>query len=402
MAYGITDAGFTLKRLSDILSDMNTALSNVTDPDTGVSLTPNLLNENDPLVQIVNAFCASLYDAWEQLEEAYGEFDPLKATGAGLSGLVQLNGLLRKAGRASTLTVALSGTALVTIPAGKRISTNDGRKVFTLPIVTFDAYGSASAIATCTELGPIDVDVGTVVKILTPSTGWVSVTNPGTCVVGAYEETDSALRVRQRDSTAAPAQSMIESIYSALMQVDNVTYVRLFQNISDTVDERDIPPHFIAPVVIGGENYSIATAIFSRLPVGCGTYGFSSVPLTDVQDITYTINFTRPTEVDIYVTVDIAITDLNAFPSDGSDLVIAAIIQYATTGHSDLGKEPYRPGMSVYASDLYLPVLSIPGLQILSITVATTPTPMDSFVLLTWRELAKFSSNNIIVNEISS
>ena len=94
--YGVTDNGFVLKRLYDIRADMVAALGTVSDPTTGETL--RLGDENDPLVQLLDATADALAAAWEQLQEAYNQFDPLKATGAGLSGLVQLNGLLRIVG----------------------------------------------------------------------------------------------------------------------------------------------------------------------------------------------------------------------------------------------------------------------------------------------------------------
>jgi len=120
--FGINETGFNLKRLADILADMKTALSTVTDPITGESLTPDLLDENDPLIQLVNTFSDTLALGWEQLQLAYNQFDPLKATGAGLSGLVQLNKLSRQAGSKSTVVLTLTGTVDKSVPAGKIVT----------------------------------------------------------------------------------------------------------------------------------------------------------------------------------------------------------------------------------------------------------------------------------------
>jgi len=93
--FGITDSGFTLKRLADILADMVTALNTVTDPVTGESLTPNLADENDPFIQQIQATADAVSECWEQLQLVYNQFDPLQASGSALSGLVQLSGLTR-------------------------------------------------------------------------------------------------------------------------------------------------------------------------------------------------------------------------------------------------------------------------------------------------------------------
>lgn len=98
--YGVTDQGFVLKRLSDILTDMTTALSAIQDPVTGEYV--NLVDENDPFVQMMNATADQIATCWEQLQLCYNQFDPMNASGAGLAGLVQLNGLFKQLNETDT------------------------------------------------------------------------------------------------------------------------------------------------------------------------------------------------------------------------------------------------------------------------------------------------------------
>lgn len=98
--YGITDTGFTLKRNYNIIADIDSALALVQDPVTGETL--NLSDENDPLNQLKNAIADQLAVCWEQLQMAYNQFDPLKASGVALSSLVQINNILRNVGETDT------------------------------------------------------------------------------------------------------------------------------------------------------------------------------------------------------------------------------------------------------------------------------------------------------------
>lgn len=98
--YGITPQGFVLKRLSDIISDLDAKLSQVQDPVTLEKLI--LTDENDPLVQLRDALADGLAACWEQLQMAYNQFIPTLSSGAALSGLVQLNGLIRQVGELDT------------------------------------------------------------------------------------------------------------------------------------------------------------------------------------------------------------------------------------------------------------------------------------------------------------
>ena len=101
--FGIdAEFGFKLKRLNDLRSSMKGLLEQVSDPDSGQNLQINL-DEDDPFIQVVNIFIDELSSAWELVQVAYGQFNPKLASGPALSGLVQLNGIVRKQGTPSTV-----------------------------------------------------------------------------------------------------------------------------------------------------------------------------------------------------------------------------------------------------------------------------------------------------------
>lgn len=401
--FGVTTTGFNRKRLADILDDLVEDLSAIEDPVTGEQLTPNLEDENDPLIQLVNAFADSLSVAWEQAEAAHNQFDPLKAIGAALSGLVQLNSIRRKAGTYSTVVLTLTGSPNSQMAAGKQVSTIDDSAVFNLPLVTFDSGGSASVVGTATEEGPIAAVAGSVVKILTPYAGWTAVTNSLDAVPGTLEETDSALRLRQQESTTTTANAIIESLYAGIIDLAGVAYCRVFQNITLAEDSRGIPAKQVAAVVVGGDDDEIADVLFQKVSIGCETYGTTTVNKTDVQGITYPMKFSRPAEIEIYVAVAVTVVNSTLWGDDGPDNVKAAIVAYASQGASALGidsgydQDGYAPGESVYASELYTPVNSALGIKITSITVGITDTPVDSEVAVAWNEIASFDSSRISV-----
>lgn len=403
MPFGVQETGFVRKRLADILADLTAALAAVQDPVSGEMLTPSLADENDPLVQVVNAFGDALALAWEQLELTYAQFDPDKATGAALSGLVQLNALVRRAGTRSTVGLDLTGTPGLVIPAGKRVTTPDDSVVFELPSVTLDGSGEASVTGTAIVDGPLAAGTGTVVKILTPWAGWTGVTNPSPASPGTAEETDAELRIRQRASTAAPARSTIESIYAGLQAVEGVTYCRVYQNVTDSVDSRGISAHSVAPVILGGDDTAIAEVLQARMPAGVPTYGGDLKTLTDSQGFGQTYYWTRPAETPIYVDVNLGIVNPAVWPSDGVDRVKAAIKAFAERGASALGvstgfdQDGYLPGDTVYASDLYLAILSVPGTKITSVAVGTSPAPAGTQVSIPWDALATWDVANIDV-----
>ncbi len=399
MAFGITDAGFSLKRLNDILADMKTSLSSVTDPKTGESLTPNLLDENDPMVLVINAFCDGLANAWEQLQLAYNQFDPLKATGAGLSGLVQLNGLIRKVGYPTTVVLTLTGTALKSIDAGKQVTDINNTVIFTLPAFTFNSGGSASVVGTATVNGSYNLAINAVTKIVTPTSGLISVTNLVPSIPGADDETDEDLRSRQQNSTVTGAAT-IESIYAALMQLTGVTFARIYQNVTNATDSRGITAKSIAAVIIGGNDNDIGNTLYGHIPAGCLTFGSTTYNITDIFGNIIPMNYIRPTAVPIYIAVAITVYQ-TGWPISNVDTIKALILDYCqygasgigiTTGYEQLG---YVPGQSVFSSDLYTPINQITGFQITSLYVGIAASPTTTSVTIAWDHIATFNLANI-------
>lgn len=404
--FGVTPTGFKLKRLSDVLDEMVAELSSVVDPVTGESLTPDLADENDPLVQVVNALSDQLAVVWEQLELAHNQFDPLKAVGASLSSLVQLNGIRRKPGTKSSVVLHVTGTPGTILVAGRQVTDMQDTNVWVLPQTTIDGNGEAFPIATASVEGPTSAPAGSLVKILTPVTGWVGVTNPADALPGVNEETDTELRLRQQESTATPSQSVIESIYSGLVGIDGVSFARVYQNITFDVDSRGLPGKSIAAVVMGGDNSEIAETIFNRLPVGAATHGTTEVPLFDVQNIMYPIKFTRPTPIIIHVSVEVKVSNAALWPNDGPEKVKAAIVAFAALGVSAFGIQSgfsqagYLPGQTVFADDLYIPIRSVPGIQIVEVLVGISAPPLLTEVAIDWDEIASIAGENITVSVV--
>lgn len=408
MAFGVTTEGFNLKRLNDILADINTRLSSITDPITGEYLTPNLENVNDPLIQVVQITADAISVAWEMLQEAYNQFDPLKATGEGLTGLVQLNGLRRLQAAQSTVTLSITTSNPTTIPAGSKVSKQDGTGIFiTLaPLVVTDSGTATNTVeAASMEYGPISANSGMLTKIVTPVTNWVSVTNGSAAAVGRYQETDTELRTRQQVSTETTGRSTLEDLYGALMNLSGVSFVRIYQNNTLTnPDTRGIPAKSVAPVIIGGTNSEIAAVMFRHLPLAVSSHGTTSVNVSDSLGGVHAMSFTRPAEVTVYIAAALVITDSSLWPSDGASQVTNAILTYVNSGAGALGlvsgfdQNGKVPGESVYASDFYVPILSIPGTKITSVFVGLTADPTSgSVVTIDWNKRAVFSAENIII-----
>lgn len=236
--------------------------------------------------------------------------------------------------------------------------------------------------------GPISEESGSITNILTPILNWDSVTNPFNAIAGSNQETDSELRERFRSSKAARASNIIESLYASLEALDNVEEVVIYENVMDTVDASGIPGHSFMSLVLGGVDSDIAQAIWNNKPAGIRTFGNTSYQVLDSQGNPHTVNFQRPVQVPIYININL--TKFPQYPSNGDALVRQALIDYFDTN--------FGIGDSVIYSRLYTPINSVPGHQINSLTIGTSPNPTQmQNIPISFIQIASLSSANIII-----
>lgn len=399
---GVSPDGFEAKRLADVLTDAGEQLRTVTDPVTGESLQPDFGSE-DPAMQVVQVPLESVSEAWQAAQLMYQQFDPSKAAGPSLYGLVQLNGITQQDASQSTVTLTLGGTPATVIDAGQLVSDVDNANQWgTLAGVTLDGVGAGSVQARCVTFGPIPADIGTLINIVTPVAGWSSVTNEAAATLGRNLETDTELRQRRARSTLAPAASPVESVYANLANIPGVTYVRVRQNNTLVTDGNGIPGKSVAAVIVGGENLDIAYTLLARTGIASAWYGNTSQVLFDEQGEAYTVSWTVPTPLPIYVDIELEIINPSQFPADGIQQMKDAIIAYAQGGAPALGIDDgfstvgFPPGATVVQSRLYTPINFIPGHRVVSLFIGTSPSPTGTADIMTpWDEFPLFLDGNI-------
>lgn len=402
--YGINDQGFLAKRLRDVLDDLEASLEEIVDPDTGETLQIDF-DEDDPWIQSINVLAANNASTWEMLQMVYTQFDPSQAVGAALSGLVQINALTRRFGTPSTLQIDVTGTIGTVIPAGQQISDDQQNVIYvTDEEVTIGVTGTESTTASSIENGAFVSLTGTIDTILTPVSGWDSVTNTADSTIGSAEETDEELRARRNLSTESPSQSPVEAVYGNLRQLEGVTFARVLVNNTLVTDGNGIPAKTMAAVIVGGDDEEIANVLFLRSPVGLDFFGTDSFVVTDTQGETYTMRWIRPTAVPIAIEIDITVIDTGTYPVDGDDQIKAAILAYAAGGAPALGiDEGFEdlgivPGEDVTLSRLYTPINSVPGHKVTRLEISADPAPVGSAdVPIDFDEVAEFDSGLITI-----
>lgn len=401
--YGMTPQGFVPKRLSDIIFSLNDRIGDIVDPKTGEFPFQNATDDSI-LQQVLGVVAEGLSECWEAAYDGSVQFDPLKNSGAGQAGTVQLNAMLLKPGAHTLLRQKVMGKNGTTIPAGARVATEDGTQAYAfVESVSIGPSGEAEGQVQCVVKGAVTPKDGTVISVQTPVPGWLGTANVETLATGSPQETESEVRRRQQRSTSLTSYRQIEAIYAAAANVPGVIYCRAYQNAKAyPVDERGIPFKEVAVVAEGGDPREIASAIFYRLGVGQLGHGNTFEVFYDTQGVSYPISFSRPYEKPVAVAVDVEILNRSIFPDNGAALIRQAIIDYAQYG--GMGNEDgFPPGADVICTRLYTPVNTVPGHRVTRLAIGLVPNAgeavlSDADIPIAWNEVARFYPDNITVN----
>jgi uncharacterized phage protein gp47/JayE len=304
-------------------------------------------------------------------------FSPFTARGNLLSRLSPLMSKRRRdAVRSSVTLTVTAGVAGATIPAGSIVAQASGPAKFTTAVAVVVApSGSASVPATATEDGAIVAAAGTLTKIDTPVSGWVSVTNAEDASIGRSRESDGQLRARMLATSSAPVGTP-EGIFTALSEVEGSIYQALLENRKSVVSPLGEPPHSVFPIVDGGADLELGNALLRTVAAGIDFTDETDVPDANwvSVDVTnpangqiVTVWFARPSPVSAAVVVEIETQ--STFPADGVARIKSEIVAFANQ---------WPNGKTLFSSRLYSPANNVPGHEINSLTIGGT----DRLVLM--------------------
>jgi len=246
----------------------------------------------------------------------------------------------------------------------------------------FSGAGSDDVTATCTVDGPYEAAIGEVDTISTPVSGWTAVTNAAAAVPGRDRELDSALKARHTTIVATSGENDAAGIYAAVSAVSGVSAVAVVEDYTSTT-----PVHVY---VIGGSDADVAAAIDNNLTAGIGTAGTTAVDVyNDTTMTTKTINFTRATNLTLYVEMTITIVE-GVFPSTGDQDIKDALVDLLST---------QRIGQDVLYLQLPGAVYETGGLTINSLYLGTSPSPSGTAdIVVPANQRAQLLEANITVN----
>ena len=355
----ITSAGLTIPTYNDLVTNLTTQAQNIFGADI-------YLGTDSQDYEMMSVFASMLNDTLLALQAVYNARSPTTALDSALDGVVALNGITRLAPTYSTCPVIIGGTPGTVIISGIATDTNGNQ--WDLPTsATISSSGSSTVTATCETEGAITAAVGTITTIVTPVSGWVSVTNAVAATPGIPQESNSALHSRQAISTAQPSQSMLSGLRGALAAISGLQFA-VYDNTTSLTDANGVPSHSIAVVATTDQpsiQNQIAQDIWAYKGPGAGTYGTTTINVTDQYGITTPISFflTGNVLIDVIMTVRI----LNGWTSANIPLIQAAVSTYINT--IGIGNTLYNDLLSSSASSANAS-LSSPQFSVVSITSA--------------------------------
>lgn len=381
MATTIDETGFHRDRYQDVREE-TAQRWNDSFPDMDTS-TPRVSG------RIISIQSSIRDDLNAKSEYVLNSFSPFTAIGAQLSNLAPLMNKRRLPRIFSQVTLQFNADMNgANVPDGTIVSSSLDRtkKFATTQQLIIAPNGFGVVLAEAVEASNYKPTAGTITVMESGVYGVVSVTNPNDGTLGRARETDAQLRFRMLQTSSA-ASGTPEGIYTAISQVDGVTYASVLENFTDATNSAGMPEHSIMPIVDGGDDTEVALAILATRAAGIDFTTSTDIPGATWESVSVVnpangqsvmVWFARPSNTTAEIAIDIS-TDSN-FPTDGQQRIKDEVVNFVNQ---------WPIGKLLYASRLYTPINLVPGVDINTVTINGT----DRIALTAYQRLVISDAN---------
>ena len=323
-----------------------------------------------PMGQVIDLITAEAEAKNTEVAFLCNMMNILTATGRFLDALASLYGLTRKISESTIVNCTCYGLKGTVIPYGAIVEDVNGNQ-YRMNVangITIGNSGEINGTFASLEKTDLVVTVNSVNKIITAIPGWESVNNQTSGVTGRVKETDAELRNRVYSSYAINSTGSVESLESNLAQLSGVIDVAVLENYTNNPVTKygvGVHSHSIAVCISGGEDNDIASVIYARKDVGCGTTGSYSVTYIDTNhsDVTYTYKIIRPTNTDFFISLSL-FTD--SMTTEQQNEIKQKLIQDFL---GQLNNDRVKLASEVFASRFYQCVQSVTDVPIQEILI---------------------------------
>jgi hypothetical protein len=134
--------------------------------------------------------------------------------------------------------------------------------------------------------------------------GVVSVNNPNSSTIkGSAEEIDVQLRIRRNKSLSIGGRGYMQTLYLGLSNISNVSFWKIYENITNITDDDGIDTHGIWVIIEGGNDDEIADVIYSYRPLDIPMKGSVSYDITQINGSKFQIKFDRTDTQPLYISL---------------------------------------------------------------------------------------------------
>lgn len=394
----VTDAGFTRDRLPEILATLESRARGIYGSDIN-------LDPATPDGQLLAVFAGAIDDVAQAIEDTYNGRDPDVATGQNLRATCRMNGVDWIAGDYAYVDESMLIAAGAVVPAGTQVQDVDTGAIYASTVaVTGTMPVGGTQTVTCKSVAKGTTSAaGKVTKIVNPTYGLTTVTNPAPSTVVDAAETDEQLRIRRNLSTASPTAGFVDSIVARLLTVAGIGKVKVWENDQGVVadvktGDQALPPHSVSVVVSEGPASDIGAAIYATKPPGITSAGSSSVTVNDSQGIAHVMSYTEATPVEYELEITYRARAGAGFGSPdtgGEEAVKTALVDWSESNQQPSG-DVYRYHLAAIAQQAVIGIDGLPAMVIEDVKLCRpsgTPTAAD--LTLAWNEIGVLLAANI-------
>lgn len=289
---GFDENGLEIKTIEDIVTDIESDQRALIDP--ALDVTPD-----QPLGQMNGIKGKRTAETWELAQYVWGSLNPATAEGIALDNANNLNGVPRLDKKRSTIILFCGLDAGTVLPAGSTAAVTGESSNTWLSTNAFTAgpAGLYQIGFESSQDGVVDANSTSITTIVTPVTGWNSVSNGSNVpLLGRDRETDDQYRLRRDQVAAESGSETTDSIRAKLLAVRNVSQAVVNENNTDgTV--AGLPPHSIQAILFDDANQAldadIAQVIWDNKPGGIQTFGNTQATAIDKNGALQIVFFTR-------------------------------------------------------------------------------------------------------------
>lgn len=256
------------------------------------------VTSDTPDGQWINIFIQSDLDNLDLLSQVNAMFDPDQAIGILLDQRCAINGIQRKGG---TFTV-VSITLVINQNCNLFGLDQTEQPVYTISDASGNLYqlqttqlgvaaGTYEYLFQAETIGALAPTPNTITVPVTIVLGVVSINNPAVAItIGENQESDANLRLRRQQSVSNSSQGYLAGLLGTLENIPGVTSAFVYENNSDTTDGSGVPAHSIWVIVAGTPAASdVANAIYTKRNAGCGMFGTMSFTITQINGTLFTV-----------------------------------------------------------------------------------------------------------------